>query len=288
MTNAGTFEIPTSLSPSRVSSFLSCAMAFRFSSVEKIPEPPSIHMTRGTIVHRALELLFAAPEHERTAALATDALQQAFVDYAEHPDLVDLHLSAEEYATLQSDCAALLTTYLAMEDPQAIREIGLELRLETVVETPQLPDGLTLRGIIDRLELDDEGDLVITDYKTGRTPGPRYQQTSLASMQFYALLCREVLGQRPAQVRLMYLKSGDVISAVPTDQSLRHLLNRTTAVHAAVARACETGDFKPNAGPLCRSCSFQRWCPEFGGNPDAAAVEAPVAFGLTHRVNGQG
>jgi putative RecB family exonuclease len=261
-------------------------MAFRFSSVEKIPEPPSIHATRGTIVHRALEILFGAPQTERTAGLATNALDQAFVDYADHPDLVDLNLSPNDYATLQADCAKLLGSYLEMEDPQSIRDIGLELRLETVVDTPNLPDGLTLRGIIDRLELDHEGELVITDYKTGRTPGPRYQQSSLASMQFYALLCREVLGQTPAEVRLMYLKSKDVISATPTDQSLRHLLNRTTAVHAAVARACETGDFKPNAGPLCRSCSYQPWCPEFGGNPDAAAIEAPVAFGLTNRSSG--
>ena len=53
-----------------------------------------------------------------------------------------------------------------MEDPTAVRDIGLELRLEAQV------GALTLRGIIDRLELDAEGGLVVTDYKTGRAPAP--------------------------------------------------------------------------------------------------------------------
>ena len=50
-------EVPTSLSPSRGEAFTSCPQAFRFASIDKIPEPPMIHMSRGTLVHRALELL---------------------------------------------------------------------------------------------------------------------------------------------------------------------------------------------------------------------------------------
>ena len=49
---APVFPVPTSLSPSRVSSFTSCPMQFRFSSIEKLPEPPGVATTRGTIVHQ--------------------------------------------------------------------------------------------------------------------------------------------------------------------------------------------------------------------------------------------
>ena len=61
------FEVPTSLSPSRVESFLKCPLAFRFSSIERLPDPPTVHTTRGSLVHRALELLFTRPAAERTA-----------------------------------------------------------------------------------------------------------------------------------------------------------------------------------------------------------------------------
>lgn len=275
------YEVPTSLSPSRVSAFVSCPLAFRFSSIEKIPEPPSVHLTRGTVVHRALELFFGSGPDDRDADRLERSLEDALAEYRTHPDLVDLGLTEAEMATFERDCAALVMSYLSMEDPRRIREIGLELRLETVIDSAGPDGGLTLRGIIDRLELDDDGELVVTDYKTGRAPGPKYVQSSLASMQFYAVLCRAVLGRAPRSLRLMYLKSGEVISATPTDQSMKFLLNRTTAVWRAVERACMTGDFRPNRSGLCSGCNYRRWCPEFGGSPEAAAVEAPVVFRST-------
>ena len=47
---------------------------------------------------------------------------------------------------------------------------------------------LALRGIIDRLELRD-GELVVTDYKTGRAPSVNWEQKSLAGVHFYSFLC---------------------------------------------------------------------------------------------------
>lgn len=267
------YEPPLSLSPSRVSSFTSCPLAFRFASLDNLPEPPSVHTTRGSLVHRALEIFFGTPADERDRDILDAALVTAFDEYRTHPDLVDLGLDAAQMNEFELECRRLVDNYLHMEDPRQINEIGLELRLETTLDS-----GLTLRGIIDRLELDADGGLVVTDYKTGRAPGANYERTSLASMQFYALLCREVLDRTPSSIRLMYLKSRETITATPTERSLQFLLTRTTAVWRAVERACTTGEFKPNPGPLCRSCAFQRWCPEFGGDPERALIEAPVAF----------
>ena len=53
--------VPYGLSPSKVESFKSCALAFRFSAIHRLPEPPSPYATKGTLVHRALELLFQEP-----------------------------------------------------------------------------------------------------------------------------------------------------------------------------------------------------------------------------------
>jgi putative RecB family exonuclease len=77
----------------------------------------------------------------------------------------------------------------------------------------------------------------------------------------------------------MYLRSGETITVAPSEQSVRFLTTRTTAVWKAVERACTTADFRPRQGPLCKSCAFQQWCPAFGGDPDLAKVEAPIAFG---------
>ena len=269
------FPVPTSLSPSRVDAFTNCPLAFRFSSIEKLPEPPSVATTRGSLVHRALELLFVSPPAERTPDRLEAALETALDEYRALPDLVDLGLDGAGMQQFEAECRELTANYLRMEDPSTVREIGLELRLEAAV------DGLTLRGVIDRLELDEHGGLVVTDYKTGRAPSANFEQKSLGGVHFYAFLCDQVFGQRPSAVRLMYLKSGETITATPSAQSVRFLTTRTRAVWHAVERACTNGEFRPRQSALCRSCAFQRWCPEFGGDPDRAAAEAGVTAGTT-------
>ncbi len=267
------YPVPTSLSPSRVESFLSCPLAFRFASIERLPEPPAPYTTKGSMVHRALELLFMRPNADRDLVAAQVAFDQARAEYLVDPEFTLLGLDSAEVDAFFADAWVLVQKYFEIEDPTAIRDIGLELRLEAQVGS------LALRGIIDRLELDADGRLIVTDYKTGRTPSAHYEQKSLAGVHFYSFLCQEVLGQRPAAVRLMYLRSGEVITATPSEQSVKFLTTRTTAVWKAVEKACLAGDFRPKEGPLCRTCSFQPWCPAFGGDPGLAAVEAPIRFG---------
>jgi putative RecB family exonuclease len=107
----------------------------------------------------------------------------------------------------------------------------------------------------------------------------KYEQARLGGVHFYSFLCESVLGLRPAAIRLMYLRTGETITATPSAQSTRFITTRTTAVWKAVERACTNDDFRPRSGPLCNSCAFKTWCPEFGGDPSKAAVEAPLAYG---------
>ena len=266
------YTVPMTLSPSRVGSFTSCPMQFRFSSIQKLPEPPGVATTKGTIVHRALELLFVRPSAERTpAALAVD-LDTALVEYSTHPDYVGLQLDESKAASFRGQCETLIEKYFKMEDPQTIREIGLELWMTADV------GNLQLRGIIDRLELDENGGLVVTDYKTGRAPSGRFEQKSLAGVHFYAFLCEQVFGVIPSKIRLMYLASGETIETVPSAQSVKFITTRTKAVWSAVERACTTGDFRANQSKLCDWCSFQKWCPAFNGNPDLAETEARAEY----------
>jgi len=268
------FPVPQNLSPSRVEGFTSCPMAFRFASIERIPEPPSMHATKGSLVHRVLELLFVNPAHERTPAHARTAFERAVAEYRVDPEFVLLHLDDVHEVAFFDDCWSLVEAYYRMEDPSAIREIGIELRLEAQVGS------LSLRGIIDRLELDAHGGLIVTDYKTGRPPGVHHEQHRLSGVHVYSLLCEEVLGQRPVAIRLMYLRAGETITATPSEQSVRFVKARTTAVWQAVETACLTNSFQPRPGGLCTTCAFRPWCPAFGGDPALAAIEAPVRFAM--------
>ncbi|MDE3085571.1 MAG: PD-(D/E)XK nuclease family protein, partial [Acidobacteriota bacterium] len=155
--------------------------------------------------------------------------------------------------------------YLRLEDPDTVTPVGVELTLEA-----RLGD-LLLRGIIDRLDVLPSGELVVVDYKTGRVPPAGHEQQRLGGVQFYALLCEEVLGRRPAKVRLLYLREPVCIEADPSDQALEGLRRRARAIWTAIERACEAEDFRPKPSALCSWCSFKTLCPAFGGDPSLAA-----------------
>jgi putative RecB family exonuclease len=257
-------ELPVSLSPSKVSSFKDCALAFRVSATARLPAPPSAPATKGTLVHAALERLFVAPAPERTLALALTSLERAYDDLRDHPEYAGLELDAEAEGAFLDEAEVLVRRYFELEDPTTIHPIGIELRLELELEN------LKLRGIIDRLELDADGELVVTDYKTGGAPGPAFEQSRLGGVQFYALLCERLFGRRPARIQLLYLRDPIAIVNVPTEQSTRALERKVTAIWSAIERSCERDDFRPKPSRLCDWCAFKAYCPSFGGDPQAA------------------
>ena len=270
--------LPASLSPSRVASFKDCALAFRFSAIDHLPEPPSEAASRGTLVHRALERLHSeVPAGRRTEQEAQAQLRTAWEELAPTPDFAGLGLDADGEAGLLEDAAALVANAFLLEDPNTVNAIGLELKLEARLGT------LRLRGVIDRLDLDANGDLVVTDYKTGRAPGTPYENRQLGGVQFYAFMCEQVLGRRPARVQLLHLREPVAIVATPSEQSVRGLQARMSALWTAVERACDREDFRPHPSRLCDYCAFKAYCPAFGGDPSLARpepAEAAAASGL--------
>jgi putative RecB family exonuclease len=257
--------LPSTLSPSKVSAFKDCALAFRFAAIDRLPEPPSPWTAKGTLVHRALERLFAhVPVGARTVDAALAHLDLARAEVLEGPEYAALALAAAAEAELVADATRLVHNYFRLEDPNAVTTIGLEVTLEARLGS------LRLRGIIDRLDIGPDGELIVVDYKTGRAPGLAYEQQKLGGVHFYAYLCEQMLGRRPARVQLLHLNEPVVIESIPTDQSIKGLAVRAAAVWAAVERACQFEDFRPKPGRLCDYCAYKAYCPAFGGDPDQA------------------
>jgi putative RecB family exonuclease len=273
--------LPRSLSPSKVSTFRDCALAFRFSAIDRLEEPPSPHTTKGTLVHVALERLFWHHEPgDRSRKVAHAELDAAWRLLEESGELDMIGLDDAARAAFLDDAATLVDGYLRLEDPDTVTPIGVELTLEAQITSGGEGSGLMLRGIIDRLDVTDSGELVVVDYKTGRVPSERQEQQRLGGVQFYALLCEQVLGRRPSKVRLLYLREPVCIEADPSDQALRGLRQRTTAVWSAIERACAAEDFRPKPSALCNWCAYKPLCPAFGGDPALAAdwpLDAPAA-----------
>jgi putative RecB family exonuclease len=225
---------------------------------------------KGTLVHTALEaLIWDHPAGQRTQEAASAALERAWRDLQEDPEFVALELGEADAEFFRDDADVLVSNYFKLEDPDSIRAVGVELGVETDLAH------LRLRGIIDRLDVTDDGELVVVDYKTGRAPGPQHERGRLTGVHLYALLCEQMLGRRPAEVRLLYLRTPTEIVAVPTAQTVEGQRRRTAAVWQAIERSFDRHDFRPKASALCDYCSFRAYCPLYGGTPPGSDPGPP-------------
>ncbi len=257
------FEALTSLSPSRAGDFKTCPQLFRFRALERLEEPPTPWQARGTTAHLALQRLFELPAPQRTPEALYDLFREAWTE-ARLADYADLFDSVDDEQAWGLASMELLANYFSVEDPRRVSPLECELDL-----TEDLGD-LTIRGILDRMDEDGDGRLVITDYKTGKAPPQRYALPAFFALKIYALLVRRRTGRSPAELRLLYLNGPTIYSIEVDDRQLDAMERQLRALWTAIDRAIERDHFPPRPGPLCDYCSFQPRCPAWAEQQEVA------------------
>ena len=240
-------------------------MAFKFSAIDRLAEPPSPWTTKGTIVHLALERLQGdVPAGARTPDMAAGLVADAVDEVLGGPECDGMEVADLDAFT--ADAQLLARNVFLLEDPNLVQAVGIELKLEAEV------GGLVLRGIIDRLDRQPDGSLVVVDYKTGRAPRISDEKARLAGVHFYACLVEQTFGVVPARVELLHLREPLVLSSVPSERSRVGLRRRTSAIWQAIEQACATDGFQPRPSGLCSVCGYREICPAWV--PPAAADQA--------------
>ncbi len=115
-------EVPArrrpALSPSRASDFKQCPLLYRFRAIDRLPEPSSTAQLRGSVVHAALEQLYALPAPERIPETAMALVNPAWERIvAAQPDLAD-DIDPAMRAEMLEEARALLSGYYRLEDPR--------------------------------------------------------------------------------------------------------------------------------------------------------------------------
>jgi putative RecB family exonuclease len=260
---------------------MTCPLLYRYRSIDRLPERPSTAAVRGTLVHSVLERLFDAPRQERSPEGAVLLLKPAWdtmtkddpslrallfgpeENWQRH--LADQTLSASDpdaEAKFMGEAQKLIEGYFNLEDPKVLepdqREAAVSYELES---------GLTLRGIVDRIDKAPGGQIRIVDYKTGRSPGQGWEDKALFQMRFYGLVIWRLTGQIPTRLQLMYLGNQEILSIDPTESQLTSTQAKLEALWQAIETAQADKNWQPRTSKLCDWCSFQQYCPEWGGTP---------------------
>jgi putative RecB family exonuclease len=272
-----------SLSPSRAADFKTCPLLYRFRTIDRLPERRSPAAVRGTLVHTVLERLYDLPARERTAEAARELVAPAWEELRADPEVAELFAEGGAAADAPAEqsleawlasAGKLVETYFTLEDPSRIEPHGREELVEVT-----LPDGLLLRGYVDRLDVAPNGAIRVVDYKTGSVPREAFEAKALFQMKFYALVLWRTRGVVASQLKLLYLGNGDALTYAPDEAELVRFERTLQAIWAAIERAVATGDFRPNRTRLCDWCDHQALCPSFGGTPPPFPAEAAAAAG---------
>jgi putative RecB family exonuclease len=253
------------LSPSRASDFKQCPLLYRFRAIDRLPEPSSTAQVRGSVVHAALEQLYALPAADRDPATALSLIDPAWQRIAGEQPGLTAEIAPELRDEMLAQARKLLSGYYRLEDPTRFDPQSCEQRVEV-----ELADGTLLRGFVDRIDVAPTGELRVVDYKTGKAPSAARalaEAKAMFQMKFYAVALLRSRGVLPARLRLIYLADGQILDYTPDEEELLRFEKTLMAMWRAIESAGATGDFRPKPSRMCDWCAHHEHCPVFGGTP---------------------
>ena len=259
------------LSPSRASQFKTCPKQFKFANIDKIKEPTTEVQAKGTTVHQALEDLYDLPKEERTPDNLYNLFRAAWTKVRSDDEHVNLFQNVEEEKEWGVDALNLLANYLTLENPQEIEPLEKERWVRGSLED------LNLRGILDRMDRDKDGNLIIIDYKSGKAPAAKYKEPRFFAMKLYALLIKDELGEMPKELKLIYLKNSTIHTMQVGEETLTNAKEEILEIWGNIKKAYKDNDFPAIKNTLCDWCYYKPICPEYNN-------EAPDTDEL-HKIN---
>lgn len=247
-------EPPSHLSPSSASLFDQCPKRWHIKYVLRQPEPSGQAALVGTFAHRVLELVCGLPAGYRTLDQAKAMAKQLWPETEADPDFQALELSEEQARAFRWQAWLAITGLWSLEDPAGVDVVSTEQRV-----TAKL-DGVPFVGVIDRVDRHGE-QLVVSDYKSGSLPGPRYRDGRLQQVMLYAAALTAATSQQPHRARLLYLGQR-ILNVAVTDRRVEAATAKLSTTWNGIVNACVTETFEAKPGILCGWCPFVGQCPE--------------------------
>ena len=253
MTSLKVYSEPEYMSPSSIGTFNQCPMRYKFSKLDRLPEPSTDPQILGSYVHEVLEELFKLPREERTmqnaGRIAKDLYSSTW--QAEFKSLDKVECDENTFRWRVRWC---LENYFELEDPTSFDAAGIEARMSGDI------DGVPIYGIIDRWTIEDDK-MVVSDYKTGKKPRPQYEWEKKMQITIYSILLGKELDKEIERAELLYVKAGEFARYEITKELEDKVASDVRKTWEELLESCASGEFETRTGPLCNWCNYKSICP---------------------------
>ena len=241
---------PISLSYGQVHDYLECPARYRYAHLVRIPTPVSHQMVYGRALHAAVQAF-----HRRQMAGGT-------MDLAELHAALDANWESVGFLTREHEEArreaarAALERFWAEQQRDPARPTAVEQDFTVGFGRDRL------RGRYDRIDRDEAGRVVLTDYKSSDVrdlaTANRKARESL-QLAIYALAHEAQHGALPDELALHFLESGIVGRGAPSEKRLAKAHDQLSLV----AEGIRGGRFDATpAVTRCGYCPFREICPD--------------------------
>ncbi len=229
------------LSKSKINTYLKCPLEFKFQYIDEIEAEPNIYMQIGTNVH-----LIAEKFSEKFGDELDDVdIENELVKIAFEENLYDLDNHIENLATF-------------------FREVFVESDYKLFSQEEYLLDEThRFSGICDIILEDENGDLVVVDYKTGNSNSFSKYRRELC---YYKLLVENVCERDVSSVGIFFTKNGRLrLLDVCDEENKRKFLHSREIDEAIntfyhVRNEVNKGNFYPKRQFLCKFCTYKHIC----------------------------
>ena len=254
----GTIELTEkpSLSATSIQTFNTCPLKYKYRYLDKIPSAPEKpYFQLGKVIHKVLEIFHEEnyQSYDNLLMLLDKYWQEGGYQYE------------QEKEQNRQDAEAMLKNYWEYIQIHPVDTLYTEhwFSFET--------DYATLSGKCDRIDLDENGNLSVVDYKTSKTLKTERQLKKDIQLGIYALFAslqgvettqKRNIKKIPDKLSMLFVREENPEVSVELNQD--DLDNFEENIRST-SEGIKKGEFAPCKGMHCDYCDYKELlCPEFG------------------------
>jgi putative RecB family exonuclease len=239
------------LSVSKTKTYETCAAQFKFSYILKLPKKDRDYLHFGTFLHEVLENF-----HRYYLNGGTEPYHIVISrEYKDSYKKYSLHLSDD----LRKEARQIIDNYLKIitkkTEPWTLNTVtSVEKKFSLAIK-----DRVLLNGFIDRIAMDTDGVLHVSDYKTSKTD--RYLRKEPFQLLTYCyVLCLE--DPTLQKVRASYIMLRQNFEWITMEFSREEIMKVEKKYLSFADQILSDKLYRAKPSPLCNYCDFLEHCPE--------------------------